>query len=620
MPQAHVDGHDTEATVNGGYKERFGRYLLLERLGRGGMAEVFKAVAEGAQGFRRVFVVKRILPEFAASPYFVSLFADEAKLSALLHHPNLVQVYEFGAVAGVHYLSMEYLDGTDLASAMTGLTKLNEKMPPSLAVFIAQQVAHGLAYAHAAQDERGAPLRLVHRDVSPENIMLMDAGTVKLFDFGIALSDQRFATSITQGKVLKGKLAYSSPEQVKGQPMDGRSDIFSLGVVLWEMLTGRRLFAADEDARTLYNVLEREVVPPSTINPAVPPELDRVVLRALAREPGRRQSNADVLSEELDDILRALPHHRTHLPKLLARVAVGRSGIRGAPPPAPTTVQAGVIEQEETTDETTALKIFPQPDRAETRLVALEEVVLLPEGDGHLPKERAPGGEQGAVSANQSEVPAEESSCAEASPEVDLERLVATDMSLPAWRPRTRSAAALRAGLALAAAGALLGVVRGFALRSTSQSADLEGRPAVAWPMATMDRPGPAPMPAPPAVELSAPVAVQARPPLPEPSARPPQAVKLPTLPAEAPEPDRAMVFEVSVTEDDLAADGARASEDSPSLSQPQEAPIAETARPRSPGVRRLALRAPQPPLRIRPAPPPPLATPDGLHVDPFAP
>ena len=316
---------DSEATLfdeanKQTFRERFGRYLLLEKLGSGGMAEVFKAVAEGAQGFRRVFVVKRILPAFAASPYFVSLFADEAKLSAMLHHPNLVQVYEFGAVSGIHYLSMEYLDGMDLASVLTKLSKKGERLSPSTAAFIAQQVAHGLAYAHAAKDEKGQPLHLVHRDVSPENIMLLEAGTVKLFDFGIALSDQRLASSVTQGKVLKGKLGYTSPEQVTGRPLDGRSDIFSLGVVMWEMLTCRRLFAGEDDARTLYNVLERPITPPSKISPDIPKAFDAVVLRALARNPADRYPTADHLAEDLDEVLRIVSHHRTDIPHLLERV------------------------------------------------------------------------------------------------------------------------------------------------------------------------------------------------------------------------------------------------------------------------------------------------------------
>jgi serine/threonine protein kinase len=313
-----VDNEPTPGPMT--FQERFGRYLLLEKLGSGGMAEVFKAVAEGAQGFRRVFVVKRILPAFASSPYFVSLFADEAKLSAMLHHPNLVQVYEFGAVSGIHYLSMEYLDGMDLASVLTKLSRKGERLSPSTAAFVAQQVAHGLAYAHAARDEKGQPLHLVHRDVSPENIMLLEAGTVKLFDFGIALSDQRLASSVTQGKVLKGKLGYTSPEQVTGRPLDGRSDIFSLGVVMWEMLTCRRLFAGEDDARTLYNVLERPITPPSKISPDVPKAFDAVVLRALARNPADRYPTADHLAEDLDEVLRVVSHHRTDIPHLLERV------------------------------------------------------------------------------------------------------------------------------------------------------------------------------------------------------------------------------------------------------------------------------------------------------------
>lgn len=335
VQRCRIEGKPEAAGEGFVFHERFGRYLLQEKLGSGGMAEVWKAVAEGAQGFRRVFVIKRILPAFASSPYFVSLFADEAKLSAMLHHPNLVQVYEFGVVAGIHYLSMDYLDGMDLASVLTQLSRRGERMAPSTAAFVAQQIAHGLAYAHTACDAEGRPLHLVHRDVSPENVMLLDAGTVKLFDFGIALSDQRLASSVTQGKVLKGKLGYTSPEQVTGRPLDGRSDIFSLGVVMWEMLTCRRLFAGEDDARTLYNVLERPITPPSKIAPNVPKAFDAVVLRALARNPADRYPTADHLAEDLDEVLRVVSHHRTDIPRLLQH-AFGRRpvGYTQATPPA----------------------------------------------------------------------------------------------------------------------------------------------------------------------------------------------------------------------------------------------------------------------------------------------
>ena len=300
--------------------ERFGRYYLLERIGKGGMAEVFRAVTQGAEGFRRMFVVKRIVHEKARSPDFIRMFCDEARISALLHHPNIVQVYDFGHVNGSYFLAMEYLAGRDLSSVMRVLRASNLAMPPSLAAFITQQVALGLHYAHALHDSSGRSLGIVHRDVTPSNIMLLHAGGVKILDFGIAKASSVAEAGDDERGIVKGKFAYLSPEQGRGEAIDGRSDLFALGVTLWEMLSGKRLFTGASDFETLRNVLGRPVVPPSIVRAGVPAELDRVVLRALDRDRDHRYASGEEIANDLDQFLRDARYESQSLRRFLGEL------------------------------------------------------------------------------------------------------------------------------------------------------------------------------------------------------------------------------------------------------------------------------------------------------------
>jgi serine/threonine protein kinase len=300
--------------------ERFGRYYLLERIGKGGMAEVFRAVTQGAEGFRRTFVVKRIVHEKASSPSFIRMFCDEARISALLHHPNVVQVYDFGHVNGSYFLAMEYLAGRDLSSVNRVLRASNLAVPPSLAAFIAQQVALGLHYAHALHDSSGRSLGIVHRDVTPSNIMLLHAGGVKILDFGIAKASSLAEAGESERGIVKGKFAYLSPEQGRGDPIDGRSDLFALGVTLWEMLTGKRLFSGASDFETLRNVLGRPVAPPSIVRAGVPAELDRVVMRALERDRDRRYATGEEIANDLDQFLRDARYESQSLRRFLGEL------------------------------------------------------------------------------------------------------------------------------------------------------------------------------------------------------------------------------------------------------------------------------------------------------------
>ncbi len=297
--------------------ERFGRYVLLDRIGAGGMAEVFRAVMPGVEGFQRTFVVKRILAERAQSPYFVEMFVQEARINALLHHPNIVQVFDFGNVGGTYFLAMEYVSGRDVSELLRRLRHRERPCPPGVAAFIAREVAGALAYAHTLAAPDGAALNIVHRDISPSNIICPRTGGVKLLDFGIAKALSDPEGEKTGHGLFKGKLSYIAPERIKDLPVDARADLFALGAVLWEMLAGRKLFRGKSDFETLKNVAELEVPPPSSIRPDAPPELDRVVARALAREPAERYQTAQALADDLDRVLEELRHQPRALPELL---------------------------------------------------------------------------------------------------------------------------------------------------------------------------------------------------------------------------------------------------------------------------------------------------------------
>jgi serine/threonine-protein kinase len=282
----------------------FGRYRLLRRIGRGGMAEAFLAVMEGAKGFRRKCVVKRIRPDKARSTYFTQMFVDEARITAVLHHPNIVQVYEFGEVGNLFYLTMEYLDGRNLGAMLDALHARGLLMPVSMSAHVAQQVARGLHYAHKLTDDAGVPLGVIHRDVSPSNVMLLRTGEVKILDFGVAKADSALKQGDTVVGKVKGKLSYMAPEQHSGKAIDQRADVFSLGVMLWEMLTGELLFGGAKGGERSRRMMRDEVPAPSTLRSKVPPELDAIVLRCLKLKPDDRYPSAGALAEELGAFVR----------------------------------------------------------------------------------------------------------------------------------------------------------------------------------------------------------------------------------------------------------------------------------------------------------------------------
>ena len=316
--------------------EQFGRYSLIRRLAFGGMAEIFLAAMKGDEGFEKRVVLKRILPQFSADPAFVSMFIDEAKVAARLSHPNIVQVYDFGAVDGVYFITMEFVDGADLHQILKWSSETRMPLPAPAVAAIGEDVARGLHYAHTLSDDRGAPLRIVHRDVSPHNIMLSRAGTTRLMDFGIAKAADR-ATRTATG-TIKGKVAYMAPEQASDRELDGRADQFALGLVLWECLTGVRMFQSNSDLDLLRQVVECRVRPVTSLRPDVPEALDRVIRRSLAADPNERYPSLEPMARDLATFRFSLGEGGVvHLGDLAQRaVAPARVNRRTRPlPPGP---------------------------------------------------------------------------------------------------------------------------------------------------------------------------------------------------------------------------------------------------------------------------------------------
>jgi len=275
----------------------FGRYRLLHRVSVGGTAEIYKAKCFGERGFEKVVALKRLLPQAEENPELVRMFVHEAQLVAQLDHPRVARIYELGCVRGSHYIAMEYIYGRDLGELQQAAASLARPLGPAVAVAIGAMAAEALDYAHRFVDARGVPLRIVHRDVSPQNLMVTDEGELKLIDFGIA----RFAGReiLTQAGVVKGKHAYMSPEQVRQRPLDGRSDLFSLGVILYELLTGTRLFKAESMLETMERVTSARVPPLREVDPSLPPALCDAVMHCLARDPAQRPARAADLASAL---------------------------------------------------------------------------------------------------------------------------------------------------------------------------------------------------------------------------------------------------------------------------------------------------------------------------------
>jgi len=291
-----------------GRPRRLGRYVVDERLGKGGMAETFRVRLDGPRGFVQRFAAKRVLPEHAGDARLGRMLADEARITARLRHPGIVQVFELVDDGGELFLVMELVDGVDLATLLGAAARERLPMPLGAACQIALALLGALAYAHALTDDDGAPLGIVHRDVSPSNVMIARTGDVKLLDFGVARAAESLRSERTRtgARELKGKLGYFSPEQATGAALDGRSDQFAVGIVLWECLSGRRLFRAGDDLQTLRLIEEARAPAPSTLRADVGAELDAFVARLLARDPAARFADCGAAADALGPIARRL--------------------------------------------------------------------------------------------------------------------------------------------------------------------------------------------------------------------------------------------------------------------------------------------------------------------------
>ncbi len=290
----------------------FGRFELLERIGVGGMAEVWKARVAGVGGFEKILVLKKILPAFAQNKTFVEMLLAEARLCAVLQHTNIVQTYENGEIGGQFYIAMEYVKGHDLFKVLSRATKVGRRIPVELCLFVAAEVAKGLAYAHSAKDNDGRTLHIIHRDVSPSNVLISETGEVKVMDFGVARATMDGAQNDNRSRagVLKGKLGYMSPEQVTGQPFDFRSDIFSLGIILYESITLKRLFLGRTDLETLVNIRDARIEHKFRKHNYIEEPVRALLRKALARNPDDRYASA---LDFHDDIVNLLFQQKTQV-------------------------------------------------------------------------------------------------------------------------------------------------------------------------------------------------------------------------------------------------------------------------------------------------------------------
>ena len=282
--------------------EQFGKYLLLEKIAAGGMAEVYLAKATGATGLNKFFAIKRILPQFSSNEEFVAMFKDEANVAINLNHSNVVSIFDFGIERSQFYLVMDYVEGRNLRQIINELKKNNKSFSIDQALFMVKEASAGLDHAHRCTDSKsGRPLNITHRDMSPQNIMVSFEGEVKVIDFGIAKAETE--QEETKAGTLKGKFGYMSPEQAEGLQIDPRTDVFALGIVLWELLANDRLFTGSNEAAILRKVRDCQIPSIRKVNPTVPPELERIVMKALAKDRNVRYQTAGNLHRDLNRFL-----------------------------------------------------------------------------------------------------------------------------------------------------------------------------------------------------------------------------------------------------------------------------------------------------------------------------
>jgi len=277
------------------------RYRVIEKIAAGGMAEVFRAESAGLEGFKKTVAIKRVLPHLSQKKEFIGMFLDEARLSATLSHSNVVQVFDIGVGDDTYFIVMEYVDGANLKAVIEHRKQVGRPLPIEAACMIALRTCEGLSYAHEARDALGQPLGIVHRDVSPPNVLITRHGEVKVVDFGLAKANSQLESS--EPGIIKGKFSYLSPEAALGEEVDHRTDIFATGIILWEMITGNRLFLGDTDLGTVRQVQAARVPPLSQYVKDVPAVLEQIIGHALARDPKARYQSARDFGRDLNRVL-----------------------------------------------------------------------------------------------------------------------------------------------------------------------------------------------------------------------------------------------------------------------------------------------------------------------------
>lgn len=282
---------------------RFGRYIIVDPIAVGGMAEIYRArLAAAKEGPDRIIVIKKVIANLSQNSEFLQMFEEEIKITVGLTHPNIIQIYDYGKNDDQYFMAMEYVEGKNLRQFVKRLADMKSMFSIDMSCYIISQVCHALSYAHSFKDRMsGKQLGIVHRDISPQNVMISYDGAVKLFDFGIAKA--KSASEATRAGVIKGKPSYLSPEQINGEELDGRCDIFALGIVLWELLTAKRLFVAETDMGVLRLIQSAKIEPPSTFNPAVPQSLDAIVIKSLTRDKNKRYQGAEEFQRDLHKFL-----------------------------------------------------------------------------------------------------------------------------------------------------------------------------------------------------------------------------------------------------------------------------------------------------------------------------
>ncbi|WP_437671059.1 serine/threonine protein kinase [Sorangium sp. So ce131] len=366
------------------------RYRVIKRLASGGMAEVFVAESAGIEGFKKQVAIKRVLPQLSKKEQFIAMFLDEARLSAHLSHSNVVSVFDIGVGDGTYFIVMEYVDGADLRALLEHQKKVGRPMSVEVAAFMAAKMCQGLAYAHDLSTADGKPLQIVHRDITPANVLITRYGEVKIVDFGLAKASSQLAES--DAGIIKGKFGYLAPETVLEQGVDQRVDIFALGIILWEMLAGRRLFLGDSDYITVR--LVRDAVIPSLqqINSEVPRELEQIIRRALARDPAARYRTARELGRDLTRFLYRFgrPVSEDDVAALVERAKGGPARAVDGTQKIAELIDMMLLEFKSLTKEPTAgggsgLSLLPSIDSATSLLHG-------PEDEGSRPRSEAPLG------------------------------------------------------------------------------------------------------------------------------------------------------------------------------------------------------------------------------------